>query len=354
MNSSGELGHVSYGQISSKAHPLIARGRPRTSSNLLSDVASRSSSGRKPLLGQQRPIAGVISVWVFVVVPLLTLLIVPLAWGWQVSLVNAVVAFIAYVVSGFGISIGYHRYLTHRSFKTGRVMRIALVAAGALALEGPPTQWVAHHRRHHAFSDRDGDPHSPWRYGTNLMAVSKGLLFAHMGWMFRGELSNDERFAPDLLADADVQLIGRYSVAIGCLSLFLPAGLTWALTRSPVGAVSGFLWGGVWRIALLHHVTWSVNSICHVIGQRPFKTRDRAANFWPLAILSFGESWHNSHHADPTAARHGVLPGQLDPSARLIWIFEKLGLVSDVHWPSFERITARRYRTIQRPRRDIT
>lgn len=308
----------------------------------INDIDNQGRSGPKPLLARPRSIPGVISVWVFVSAPLITLFAVPFVWGWHINLLNGVIALAGYLVSGFGISIGYHRYLTHGSFKTNRFMRITLVVCGACALEGPPIQWVSHHRRHHAFSDREGDPHSPWRYGTSPGAVFKGLFFAHLGWMFRRDLSNPERFAPDLLADSDIRLIGRLSVAIGFLSLLLPAVLAWAMTRSLQGLITGFLWGGLWRMTLLHHVTWSVNSICHVIGQRPFKTRDRAANFWPLAILSFGESWHNSHHADPKAARHGVLRGQLDPSARLIWIFEKAGVVSDVRWPRVERGSLRR------------
>lgn len=295
----------------------------------------------KPLLSTPRSTAGMISVWIFVLGPLLALIVVPVIWGWRLTVLNIVMATAGYVISGFGISIGFHRYLTHGAFKTGRSLRIMLAIAGALALEGPPTQWVSHHRRHHAFADRDGDPHSPWRYGTNPAAVLKGLLFAHMGWMFRRELSNSHRFAPDLLADSDIQRIDRLSVLIGLASLVVPASIGWLVSGTWAGALSGLLWGGLWRMSMLHHVTWSVNSICHVIGDKPFRTKDHATNFWPLAIISFGESWHNSHHADPTGARHGVLQRQVDPSARLIWLLEKAGLVFDVRWPKPERLAVR-------------
>ncbi len=220
------------------------------------------------------------------------------------------------------IPVGYHRGFTHRSFKARRGLRIALAVGGSMAVEGSPVQWVANHRRHHAFSDREGDPHSPWRYGTDVRARLKGMAYAHVGWMLKRELSNRDRFAPDL-------------------SLLVPAAIGGLVTGSWSGAVTGFFWAGLIRAALLHHVTWSVNSVCHVVGKRPFASRDRAANFWPLALLSFGESWHNSHHADPTAARPGTLPGQLDASARVIWLLEKMNLVYDVRWPDPQRIAGK-------------
>ena len=214
--------------------------------------------------------------------------------------------------------------------------------AGSLAVEGPPTQWVADHRRHHAFTDREGDPHSPWRYGTSVPALSKGLLYAHCGWFFDKDVTNKARFAPDLLADRDIRIVDRLFLPLVAVSLLAPALIGGLVTGSWIGALTGFFWGGLVRMALLHHVTWSVNSICHVVGERPFDSKDKATNFWPLAILSFGESWHNSHHADPTGARHGVLRGQIDPAARLIWIFEKLGWAHDVRWPDPARLAAKR------------
>jgi len=215
--------------------------------------------------------------------------------------------------------------------------------AGGLAVQGSPTQWVADHRRHHAFSDREGDPHSPWRYGQTVRGLAKGMVFAHLGWLFDRELTNRSRFAPDLLADRDIQLVDRLWLPV--VSLLAPGLAGGLLSWSWHGVLTGLFWGGLVRIAMLHHVTWSINSVCHVIGQRPFRTRDsrdRAANFWPLAIASFGESWHNSHHADPTCARHGVLRGQVDISAGVIRLFERLGWARDVRWSQPDRLAARR------------
>ena len=231
--------------------------------------------------------------------------------------------------AAFGIGVGFHRYLTHGSFKAKRWLRIALAVAGCVAIEGAPTQWVADHRRHHQFSDIEGDPHSPWRYGETFWGLTKGLWYAHMGWLFHREMSNQERFAPDLVADKDIRPVDRLFPLdrdrLGCCCRRVIGGL---VTWSWQGALSAFFWASLVRIALLHHVTWSINSVCHVYGERPFDSRDKATNFWPLAILSFGENWHNLHHADPTCARHGVLRGQIDMNARLIWIFEKCGWVS--------------------------
>jgi len=201
---------------------------------------------------------------------------------------------------------------------------------------------VSDHRRHHAFSDKEGDPHSPWRYGSDLRALMKGLFFAHIGWLFDVEQTNQERFAPDLLADRDIKRIDAAFPFIAIFSLLAPAALGGLLSLSWTGALSAFFWASLVRICVLHHVTWSINSICHTIGERPFAARDKSANFWPLAILSFGESWHNLHHADPTSARHGVLRGQLDPSARVIRWFEQAGWATDVRWPSAERIDSKR------------
>ncbi|OIJ90589.1 acyl-CoA desaturase [Streptomyces sp. MUSC 14] len=299
-------------------------------------------AGVKPLLDAPQTAAAAVAMWTFVVGPMICLVIaVPLAWGRGLSALDIGMAVVAYLVSGFGLTVGYHRLFTHRSFKARRGLRIALAVAGSLGVEGSPVQWVANHRRHHAFADREGDPHSPWRYGTDIRALLKGLLHAHIGWMLKRELSNRARFAPDIAADPDLRLIGRLFGPLTAVSLLAPALVGGLVTGTWTGALSGFIWAGLIRMALLHHVTWSVNSICHVAGKRPFTSRDKATNFWPLALLSFGESWHNSHHADPTAARHGVLPGQLDPSARLIWVFEKLHWVHDVRWPSSDRLSAR-------------
>jgi stearoyl-CoA desaturase (delta-9 desaturase) len=315
--------------------------------------ASQPGNGPKPVLSGQRGAAERLTVYVFVIMPFVALAAaVPLAWGWGMRWSDLTLLVAFYVVTALGVTVGYHRHFTHGAFKAARPLRIVLAIAGSLAVQGPVIDWVADHRRHHAFSDREGDPHSPWLYGTSPLALARGFWHAHMGWLFGRDLSNPARFAPDLLADRDIRAIDRMFGVWTTLSLGLPALIGGLVTWSWSGALTAFFWAGLVRVSLLHHATWSVNSICHMIGSRPFASRDRAANFWPLALLSMGESWHNSHHADPSCARHGVLPGQVDISARLIWIFERLGWVWQVRWPTPQRLArleGRRRETDPRP-----
>jgi stearoyl-CoA desaturase (delta-9 desaturase) len=266
----------------------------------------------------------------------------PLLWGHWITWRDVTIAAVMYAVTGHGITIGFHRYFTHSGFRTSRPVRVALAVAGSLAIQGPVIGWVADHRRHHAFSDRPGDPHSPWRYGSTPRALARGLWHAHIGWMFGLEHTCRPRYAPDLLEDPDIVRVDRAFGRLALVSLALPplVGGLWGGSLAAAG--SAFLWGSLARTALFHHVTWATNSICHVIGSRPYRSRDRSANVWPLAPLSLGENWHNLHHAEPTSARHGVEPWQLDTSAYLIKLMETLGLVRDVRWPDRERLTAKR------------
>ena len=273
-----------------------------------------------------------------------------LAWGHGLSLSNVVVGAALYLVAGHGITVGFHRYLTHGAFRATRTLRVVLAVAGCLAVEGGPVSWVALHRRHHRFSDGDGDPHSPYRFGTSALAQIRGLLFAHVGWLFTGPAAQPDLYAPDLVADPDIRTVDRMFPLIAGASVGVPFFLGWIVTGHVAGGLTMLLWAGLVRIAVLHHVTWSVNSICHVFGRRPFRTHadDRARNFWPLAIISMGESWHNLHHADPTCARHGVDRFQIDSSARLIRGFELAGWATEVRWPVAHRLHARRYATSAR------
>jgi stearoyl-CoA desaturase (delta-9 desaturase) len=294
-------------------------------------------------IGRRKSTLEIVTLYVIVLVPFLALAaVVPAVWGWGLSWVDVGLAVGFYYLTLLGVTAGYHRYFTHGSFKAKRPLRLALAAAGSMAIQGPVIQWVADHRRHHAFADRAGDPHSPWRYGTDLRSLLRGMFHAHLGWLFDRRKTNQERYAPDLLKDGALVVTSRLFVVWAFLSLAMPALLGGLITGSWAGAWSAFFWAGLVRVALLHHVTWSINSVCHVVGNRPFMSRDRATNFWPLAILSAGESWHNLHHADPTCARHGVLRGQIDISARVIWVFEKLGWASDVRWPDPVRLAAKR------------
>ncbi len=300
----------------------------------------------KPMIEGNKRSGEQVALYIFVIVPFLALIAaIPVVWGWGIGWTDVALALVFYYVSGMGVTVGYHRLFTHGAFRANRGLKIALAVAGSLAIEGPVIRWVADHRRHHAFSDRDGDPHSPWRFGDSLRGLTKGFFFAHIGWLFDPEHTNQQKFAPDLQADPDLVRVDRLFPALVAASLIAPAVLGGLITWSWTGAITAFLWASLVRVAVLHHVTWAINSVCHMIGDRPYASRDRSANFWPLAILSFGESWHNSHHADPTCARHGVDRGQLDSSARLIRLFEMAGWATAVRWPKrdrFDKLAARK------------
>jgi stearoyl-CoA desaturase (Delta-9 desaturase) len=300
-------------------------------------------TGPKPVLDGIRPGSEQIALYILVLVPFVALIAaIPAVWGWGLGWHDVILSFVFYAISGLGVTVGFHRYFTHGGFKAKRWLRIALAISGSLAVQGPIIRWVADHRRHHQFSDKEGDPHSPWRFGTSVGALTKGMWYAHMGWLFNRERTNEERFTPDLLADKDIAKIDHnFPIWLG-ITLFGPALIGGLWSMSWHGALTAFFWASLVRVSFLHHITWSVNSVCHVIGERPYAARDKSANFWPLALISFGESWHNSHHADPTCARHGVDRGQLDMSARLIELFEWFGWAWDVRWPDRERFDAKR------------
>ncbi|HSK55860.1 MAG TPA: acyl-CoA desaturase [Jiangellales bacterium] len=314
------------------------RTADRTSPDRTNDLPELGTLGGDTQSLKERIILGV-----FIAVPFLALLAaIPFAWGGFLGWRDIVLAVAMYLVAGHGITVGFHRYFTHRAFKANRPLKIALAVTGSLAIEGPVIRWVADHRKHHKFSDREGDPHSPWRYGETVPALVKGLFYAHMGWLFDVEQTSQRQYAPDLLKDRDIVKVSKAFPALVAVSLLLPAVVGGLWTMSWYGALTAFFWATLVRVGLLHHVTWSINSICHAIGERPFRSRDKSGNVWWLAFLSMGESWHNLHHADPTCARHGVLRGQIDSSARVIWAFERLGWATDVRWPSSDRIAARR------------
>ena len=279
-----------------------------------------------------------------VAVPTLMLgLAIAFGWGGVLHPSDMIVLAITYTLTVIGIGVGFHRLFTHRSFKTGRGVRAFLAICGSAAAEGPVIEWVATHRRHHQFSDTEGDPHSPHagRSGGFLGAL-RGLLHAHVGWMFGPPLRADEdRYAKDLRADPLLRFINRTFVLWVALGLAVPFGLGVALTGSVAGGLTAMLWGGAVRIFLLHHATFSINSLCHFFGRRRYETGDESRNLAWLAIPTFGEAWHNNHHAFPTSARHGLGRGQVDPSARLIWLLEKFGLAWDVVRISPERMQSK-------------
>jgi stearoyl-CoA desaturase (delta-9 desaturase) len=267
------------------------------------------------------------------VVPILALGVV--AWQlWSVALgVSDLVVFgLMYVLTGLGVTVGFHRLLTHRSFKTTRGVRAVLAILGSVAIEGPVISWVADHRKHHAFADREGDPHSPHvDHGHGIRGALRGLAHAHVGWLFihthRGRRS---RYAPDLLADPVVAWVDRTFVWWAVAGFVVPGILGGIIGGSWFAVGTGILWGGLVRILVLHHVTYSINSLCHFFGRRTFETGDESRDLAWLAPLSFGESWHNGHHAFPTSARHGLSGRQLDIAAGVIGLLERVGLAWDV------------------------
>ena len=254
-----------------------------------------------------------------VVVPLIaTVYAIYLGWNGIVGIQDLVLLASLYCFTALGVTIGYHRYLTHASFRTNRVLKFVLVILGCVSLEGAPITWVANHRKHHAFSDREGDLHSP-HLSRNIVL---GFMHAHVGWMIEGRAADIKEWAPDLLKDADIKLINKTTALWVILGLVVPF---------LIGGWSGLLWGGLVRILLNHHVTWSVNSVCHVFGSRPFRTKDRSSNHWLVGLLAFGEGGHNTHHASPRSARHGIFWWHFDLSWVIIRALANLGWVFDVY-----------------------
>jgi stearoyl-CoA desaturase (delta-9 desaturase) len=277
---------------------------------------------------------------VVTVVPILLLgLAAWLTWGGALRWSDLVVMAVTYLLTGVGITVGFHRLLTHRSFKTSPAVRGLFAALGSAAIEGPVIEWVANHRKHHRFSDEEGDPHSPHvGHGSGWRGALGGLFHAHVGWIFSdSDLASEERYARDLLADPVVRFVDRTFVLWVLAGLAFPFALGYALTGSIVGGLTGLLWGGAVRMFFLHHATFSINSLCHYFGRRSFATGDESRNLLWLALPTLGEAWHNNHHAFPTSARHGLRWWQLDPSGWLILALERVGLVWDVVRISPER-----------------
>ena len=253
-------------------------------------------------------------------------------WGAWLGWNDIFVFLIMYVLTGLGITVGFHRLFTHRAFKTSPFMRGVFAVCGSMAIEGPVISWVADHRKHHAFSDQPGDPHSPHvDHGSGWRGAIKGLVHAHVGWLFlhthRGRRS---RYAPDLIADPVVSRVDKLFVPCVALGLIAPFCLGWLFGGTLRDGFTGLLWGGAVRVLVLHHATYSINSLCHFFGSRRFATKDESRNLLWLAPLTFGEAWHNNHHAFPTSAAHGLRRWEFDPSAIVIDGMEKVGLAWDV------------------------
>jgi stearoyl-CoA desaturase (delta-9 desaturase) len=249
-----------------------------------------------------------------------------------------------YVITCLGVTLGYHRMLTHRAFDASRAFRAVVAVIGSMAVEGSVITWVADHRKHHAFTDREGDPHSPHLAGPGFWGAVKGLWHAHVGWLFETVGTADRRrFAPDLVRDRALRIIDRLFGLWVALSFAIPFAVGWVVGGGLGAALSSLLWGGFVRVFLLHHVTWSINSICHFFGRKRFDVADESRNVFWLAPFSMGESWHHNHHAFPTSAFHGLRWWErlADPTGLVIALLEKLGLVWNVVRISPERQRAR-------------
>ena len=265
-----------------------------------------------------------------VVVPFLGVLVaIVLLWNRAVDAVDLAILATMYVITGIGVTVGFHRLLTHRSFQTHAWVERTFAVMGSLSVQGSVLDWVADHRKHHAHADKEGDPHSPHvGHGSGL----RGLWHAHTGWLLENQGQADwKRYATELYEDRHMRRIGRSFPWLVLLSLALPTALGFVLDGFTLrGAVLGYIWGGLVRIFLVHHVTWSVNSICHFFGRRRFEIEDQSTNVAWLSLVSFGESWHHNHHAFPRSAYHGLRRWEIDPSGWLISMMQRVGLAWNV------------------------
>lgn len=302
------------------------------SSSLAPNAASEVAP---PIASSERlsPAARVTSL-VAVVAPFLGLVAAfILLWGWGFSWVDLGLLVGMYTLTGLGITVGYHRLFTHRSFESSRVVQFFLSVFGSMALQGPLLRWVAMHRRHHQYSDQHNDPHSPHHFGTGVLGVLRGLWHAHLGWVFRPDPPDLWHYVKDLQQSRFLRGTSALCPLWVALGLLIPAALGGLLTGSWMGALLGLLWGGLARIFLVHHVTWSVNSVCHLWGSRPYRSNDQSRNNFLVGVLALGEGWHNNHHAFPTSARHGLHWWQIDVSYWVIRALALLGLAWKVRVP---------------------
>jgi stearoyl-CoA desaturase (delta-9 desaturase) len=255
-------------------------------------------------------------------------------WGRGFSWVELGLLLGMYVLTGLGITVGFHRLFTHRSFETGGVVQFILAALGSMAVQGPLLKWVAVHRCHHQYSDQDDDPHSPHSRGRGLFGLLRGLWHAHLGWLFRPDPPHLFRYVKDLLQSGPLRVASALFPLWVLVGLLIPTILGFLLAGGWMGALLGFVWGGLARIFLVHHVTWSVNSICHLWGGQPYDVNDHSRNNFVIGVLSLGEGWHNNHHAFPTSARHGLRWWQIDVSYYVIRALALVGLAWKVRVPA--------------------
>ncbi|MCB0867388.1 MAG: fatty acid desaturase [Solirubrobacterales bacterium] len=275
-----------------------------------------------------------------VVIPFIaTIAAIVLFWNQIVTAADLVIMVVMYLVTALGITVGFHRLLTHRSFQTFKPIEYFFAIIGSMAVQGPVNTWVADHRKHHAFTDQEGDPHSPHvGHDGGVKGVLSGLFHAHVGWTFTEHGKADQqKYARDLYEDRGMRFISDWFVLWVILGLLIPALAGYVVTGTLAGAAGGFLWGGLVRVFFLHHITWSINSVCHFLGSRRFDVEDESTNVFWLALPSLGEAWHHNHHAFPRSAQHGLKKWEIDISAGVIAVMEKLGLAKKVVRISPER-----------------
>src|ERR1044071_2868849 len=284
-----------------------------------------------------------IAVLLGVIVPFAWLVTaVVLLWGRGVWASDLALMGIMYAVTVFGITVGFHRCFTHRSFETTGPVRVLLAMAGSMSLQGPVIKWCAIHRRHHQVADRDGDPHSPHLFGHGILGALKGMWHSHIGWFFDGDPPDLARSVNDLVADRGLMFVDRTFWIWVLLGLLIPAAISYALHPTIWGALHGFIWGGLARVHVMHHATSSINSVCHIWGTRPYVSSDHSRNNPIFGIVSFGEGWHNNHHAFPTSARHGLEWWQFDISWVFIRGLELCGLAWGIRLPTHGAMETKR------------
>jgi len=281
--------------------------------------------------------------FVVVIVPFLGVLAAAVTlWGWGFSWVDFGLLVGMYIATALGIGVGFHRLFTHRSFETNVVVQSVLAILGSMAIEGPLLKWVAVHRRHHQYSDTRQDPHSPHHRGSGILGLLRGAWHSHLGWLFRPDPPDLDHYIKDLKQSRVLRVISAlFPVWIAC-SLLIPAVLGGVLTGTWEGVWSGLAWGGAVRIFMVHHVTWSINSVCHLWGRRPYRSHDQSRDNLVFGVLGLGEGWHHTHHTFPSSARHGLRWWQLDASYCVIRVLALLGLARNVKVPSKQAQAAQR------------
>ena len=278
-----------------------------------------------------------------IIAPLLGVAAVPfIVWGWGFHWTDLGLLLGLYVLTGLGITVGYHRLFVHRSFETNIAVKFVFAVLGSMAVQGPLLRWVAMHRRHHQHADKPGDPHSPHFHDKGVLGVLRGIWHSHIGWFFDADPPDLDRYVQDLNRSRTLRAASALFPVWIVLGLLIPAVLGGLMTGTWAGVWTGLIWGGLVRIFLVHHVTWSVNSACHLWGLRPYRSDDESRNNAVFGVLAMGEGWHNTHHAFPTSARHGLRWWQIDVSYWVIWTLARLGLAWDVKLPSLQAQRQRR------------